>query len=58
MKLSVKDAKKCNDVIKTYFGLFSVDFDIIPETDMENVITCYKTIEKICLKKLGEDTNG
>ena len=27
------------------------------ETDMENVITCYKTIEKICLEKLGEDVN-
>jgi len=23
--------------------------------DMENVKTCYKTIEKICLEKLGED---
>ena len=28
------------------------------ETDMKNVKICYKTIEKICLKKLGEDVNG
>lgn len=27
------------------------------EIDMENVKTCYKTIEKICLEKLGEDIN-
>ena len=27
------------------------------KTDMENVKTCYKTIEKICLEKLGENIN-
>ena len=27
------------------------------ETDMENVKTCFKTIEKICLEKLGENVN-
>jgi len=28
------------------------------EIDMKNVKICYKTIEKICLEKLGEDVNG
>jgi len=28
------------------------------ETDMKNVKICYKTIEKTCLEKLGEDVNG
>ena len=28
------------------------------ETDMKNVKTCYKKIEKICLEKLGEDIDG
>ncbi|RLF51411.1 MAG: hypothetical protein DRN24_05040 [Thermoplasmata archaeon] len=27
------------------------------EIDMKNVKTCYKTIEKICLEKLGENIN-
>ena len=27
------------------------------EDDMKNVETCYKTIEQICLEKLGEDVN-
>ena len=27
------------------------------ETDMEDVKNCYKTIEKICLEKLGENVN-
>jgi len=27
------------------------------KTDMKNVKTCYKTIEKICIDKLGEDEN-
>ena len=28
------------------------------KTDMKNVKICFKTIEKICLEKLGENTNG
>jgi len=28
------------------------------KTDMKNVEICYKKIEKICLKKLGEEANG
>lgn len=28
------------------------------KNDMENVKSCYKAVEKICLKKLGEDKNG
>ena len=28
------------------------------ENDMKSVETCYNTIEKICLEKLGENING